>query len=120
MKIVSEEWKPLNSDEAVVILQSDEFSVAVFSHPYSMNVGDVVCEPLHIVDASFVGKSVQTHTGIHRQKDSLGHEICAQLKSKKTRLFAVGGFLFELEDSMPADLVEGDLVDIVCKRVDLW
>lgn len=120
MKIVSEEWKPPGSDEAIVILMSGHFIIGAFSHPYSRSVGDIVCEPLHIYSCLFIGRSTHTEVSIRRCGGSLEHELTAILRSRTEGIISVGDVLFYLEDDIPADIAEGELIDVICSRIDLW
>ena len=120
MKIVSEVWRSDQSGEAVVIIEAQNFSVAAFSHPYNHRIGEIISRPLQIFSATGVSKSKSTKACIRRQKDGLGHEITATLADKSKGLLAVGSFLFQLDESLPGDICDGDFVNLVCNRIDLW
>lgn len=120
MKIVAEEWKPPGSDEAIVILMSGDFIIGAFSHPYSMSVGDIVSEPLHIYSCLSIRRSSHTQVSIRRSGESLEHELTAILRSRAEGIISVGDILFCLEDAIPADIAEGELIDVICSRIDIW
>jgi hypothetical protein len=120
MRIVSEEWKPAGSDEAIVIVSDGHVSLAAFSHPYARCVGDVLAEPLHLLGARILVGSPCGHLGIRRIDRGLGHEIRAILIDRKRGLLSVGAILIEADVEIPGGIAEGDTVDVTCGRIDLW
>jgi len=120
MRIVSEEWLSEPSKEAVVTLQSEDLFVAAFSHPYTMSLGDTVSDPLHVFDPLSVVRSDTHEPSITRQSDSLAHELTAKIEDREKGLISAGGFKFEVEEPLPSDLCDGEMVNIVCRRIDLW
>lgn len=120
MKIISEEWKPTGSNEAIVILKGGEFTIAAFSHPYSKFIGEIISDDLHIYDCQFIGRSANETESIRRIVGSLEHEMTVVVRDRAEGIITVGDIRMKLECDIPADINEGELVDVVCTRIDLW
>ena len=120
MIIIGVEWISGTGDEAIVVVAGERTEVAVFSHPYYRKVGDTLNEPLHLLGATSVKRSGAGLTSAKRHKEKLRYELRAVLKDKNAKILEVDGLLFELEDPIPPDIENGELVELSCSRIDLW
>jgi hypothetical protein len=120
MIISREEWLDKSSSEAVVIISVEELCVAAFCQPYTYKVGDKLDEPLHLLNAKGFQKVEASPLKIKRHDQGLAHDFCAVLENHQEKIFSVNGMLFEIDEDIPSDLKNGDLVEFSCSRVDLW
>lgn len=120
MKVVAEEQMSSDGLLATVIVEAGGYSVAAFSHPYSLHVGVLLEDPLHVFSLRSVERETNGTLKVSREGKSLAHKITGILTDRDEGILSVGGLLFQIEDDLPGDLTSGDVVSIACDRVDIW
>lgn len=120
MIISSLEWASNSSDEAIVVISSRKINVSVFSHPYTRSVGDIISESLHPIDVRAIKLACDTKAYANRHLGGLAYDCCGVLSNKALGLIDVDGIIFEIEEKLPHDLKNGDLIEFSCNRIDLW
>lgn len=120
MMISGLEWISNSGDEAVVIISGGKMNVAVFSNPYTKSIGNVIDDPLHPLDVTGLRVAYGTEVYANRHSGNLSYDCCGILLSKASGIVEVDGIFLEIEDKLPCDLNDGDLIEFSCNRIDLW
>lgn len=120
MIISSLEWASNSCDEAIVVISGGKTNVSVFSHPYTRSVGDLISESLHPIDVRAIRLACDTKAYAYRHLGSLAYDCCGVLSNKALGLIDVDGIILEIEEKLPDDLKNGDLIEFSCDRIDLW
>lgn len=119
MKVKRCEWLSRNAEEALLYIGDDEYECVAFSHPCKLDTGDCLAEPLLAISIEGVGKQIKPiKLAITRQGDSLSHEIVGVVTSLALRTVSVGSIVIELDDPLPGDIEEMDVIQFTCGRLD--
>lgn len=106
---------------ADVCLTDGTFDCYCFAWPYYGKIGDVYDNPDLItwlttddIVSSDVEQSILKHLG------GWDHFVVGKLVNKENAIVQVGEFLFELENSIPNDVQEGEYVEFQAHRPDIY
>jgi hypothetical protein len=112
-------WLSEEAKEAIVEVHDGTHKCTAFSHPCTANEGELLIEPLFAFNAVNLMKVEDVKESIEQVKDELQHKVTGILKSVRSSVVWVGGIRIELEDELPGDLQDGDLIQFTCGRLDL-
>jgi hypothetical protein len=121
MKIVKLSWLSKTAKEAEVVISDGKFQCVAFAHPCDVNEEDLLKEPLHaFMLKDLMISNTKDYCLRHTQAQSLSHECIAEVVDVKKTLVRVGKIYIILDEILPTGIEEGDFVEFVCMRFDLW
>lgn len=114
------EWISKDALEAMLTIGDAETQCVAFCHPYHMNVGDMLLEPVLAISIKNVAKmAAGSQPYVLRIDDGFVHEILAEVASVEKSLVIVGQLTIELDDVLPGDIDLGDMISFSCERLDV-
>ncbi|QJB56848.1 hypothetical protein [Pseudodesulfovibrio sp. zrk46] len=119
MKIQAIKWLSRDAEEASILVSDGKYSCWCFCHPCSAQIGDIVSE-LYTLDAKRCMAAPGTAPYITKHSVGDGHDLCGHLFNKENSIISIGDILVEIDADVPGDIVEGDIVEFSCGRIDAW
>lgn len=121
MIVKSINWISRSAEDAEVEITDGEFTCFAFSQPCTVKVGDPVTDPLHVFSMKNAMISQDTTIGIWKISDtSLEHKVIAKIIDSTQQLISVGKIPLLIDDYLPGDLDDGNIIELQCTRIDLW
>lgn len=113
-------WQSEDASEAKVTVVDDEHKVLCFAQPFLGKVGDVLSDPLFIMNPDHIVKDFEEREEILQGQNDFFCQLVGQLCDKNTGLLRIGNVYFELDANLiPGDISSGDFISLTCNRVDL-
>jgi len=120
MIITKREWLSESAQEAILYIGKESTACAAFSHPCTFDEGESLSEPLLAISVEGVVRVDEKHVSkIKRQGDTFAHTIIAKVIDKGKALVSSGSVIIELEEGLPGDINNGDIVEFSCGRLDV-
>lgn len=121
MQIIDINWLSKSFGEAEVIVSDGSYICAAYSMPCDAFIGQVLQAPLHVFSICNLMRSDAGGLRIDRIKPTgLAQFLVAAVADVKKKYLSVGGLNFVLDDNLPGDIKDGDLVEFECARIDMW
>ncbi|AVR97438.1 hypothetical protein [Pseudoduganella armeniaca] len=114
-------WLSVEAAEAEVQVTDGVYECVAFSWPCAVAVGDDITEPLHVFDMRNAKLVQNVQTGIWAlDQNSLARRVVAELVDLDRQIVGVGGIWLIAEETLPAGIKVGALLEFDCARLDLW
>ncbi|WP_394747812.1 hypothetical protein [Spongiimicrobium salis] len=122
MVIIKEiKWISKDALEAEIIVSDGENDLLCFSHPFKMNEGDQLIDPIYAFEASKIQKLDALSFKIKKLKGSFDYSIQGQLMNKELGIVKLGNILIDIgNDFIPSDLKNNDYISFNCERFDIY
>lgn len=118
LTVVSIHWLSHEAAEAVLTLQSKEFSFLAFSHPFAGSEGDAI-ERLFAFGVSNMRTTCDDGEAVMNRPNSFHCTVRAVVVSVAPPILTLCGALVELDAPLPGDVGPGVRVEFVCERLDV-
>ena len=117
--VISLEWLSKEAGEAALTIADRKISCLAFCHPCRLVVGDTLRQSLLALDVRGIERAGQDdEPSLTRTDSPWGHFGVARVHSRRANLVAVGRLMIELDQPLPGDLQEGDVIRFTCARLD--
>jgi hypothetical protein len=121
MRVEAIQWISKMAQEAEVTFSDGHFTCKAFSQPCEVSVDEEVPLPLHIFGIREVMIANDSDVFVMKLNEvGLDQRVVATVIDLSSKLLAVGGITFIVDDYLPGGLVVGDRVKFECARIDLW
>lgn len=118
--IKSIQWLSEEALEAEVIVSDGVFELTCFSHPFNMNEGDLLLEPLTAISPSAIKRQDEEISYAQKTDSSFAYMIKGKILNKQKGEVMLGDILINVDTLlMPADLIDGDYVGFFADRIDV-
>lgn len=112
-------WINKDIGEADVIITDGVFEMRCFSQPFTQSIGEEVRDTISIFDYSYIGRHDSQDELVTRLKDGT-YFFVGRLINKLDGAIQVGQFIIHDLPQIPDDIQEGEFIELVTDRVDLW
>ena len=120
MKVSTVSWISRDGNEAEVCVTDGVHQILCFAHPFSGQAGDVLYDPLFIVDPNDIVKENPGREEVIQEINVFSCKLFGQLQNKNSGLLRIGNIFFELDENLiPGDIYSGDVISFSCNRVDV-
>ena len=121
MRVTSIKWLSIPAAEAEVEISDGVHTCTAFSCPCDAYIGQELTDPLHAFDIRNARIADNVGLGIWNVTDTgLGRRVVAELIDPTSHMFEVGGITLVVDDHLPGGLVQGNIIEFECARIDLW
>lgn len=119
MRIEKIVWKNKASKEAEVYVTDGEFSILCFSQPCAYVVGDVLEEPIRILDIHDVKIDEPKYTA-NQIGASYAYKIQGEVDIEKSMIRISNIYIHVDTYKLPGDIVSGNYISAIVDRFDIW
>lgn len=121
MKVVAIKWIDENAKEAEVTISNGRSEIICFSQPFNYLINDVLIQPIYCFNPKCIIKSNFEDCIIKKQGQYFEYFLRGKIVNLNEKLIDVDGFLINLEDAdLPGDLINGDTIEFIATRLDIY
>lgn len=114
------EWISKDAEEAMLYVGSKPFQCLAFCHPCHLKAGDNLEYPLLAVDVTGVIKQEKSSKlKIQKKDNDFSYQIVGVMVDASSRLVCVDEIHIELDESIPGDISDEDIIEFQCSRLDV-
>lgn len=119
MIVKSLNWISETAREAQLVISDGKNECLAFSHPCNFKEGEVFSGIL----SSFITKNLMIapyrQTSIKMMsEDNFEHQCIAEVVNSQENLVRIGDIFISLDQPLPKDIKDGDIVEFLCMRLD--
>lgn len=114
------EWLDIINKEAILHVINEGKCIRAFSCPCNYKIGDVLAEPLECIDIENV-IIYDDKEDIEKLEGTFDYILRGRLLNKDYGIFRVYGFDIHINsEKIPKDILEGEYIQFVTSRIDVW
>ena len=112
-------WLDKNSKEAEIHVTDGADSIVCFSHPCEHAVGDVLKDPIEVLDIHDV-KIDEPKYMVNRIGSSYAYQIQGEVDMEKS-IIKISNIYIHIDIcDLPGDVVSGNYISAIVDRFDIW
>lgn len=112
------QWISEDALEADVVITDGVYELICFSQPCTYKEEDVIKEVIYAYNPHFIHLSDKREEYIEMYSIG-GYKLTVRVIDAKKQLVSIGDILIEI-DCIPGDIVNGDIIEFSCSRLDLY
>ncbi|MEI6090340.1 MAG: hypothetical protein WCR42_07815 [bacterium] len=120
MIIESFEWLSLEAEEAEVIVSDGTYKIVCFSQPFRYEVGEMLEEPLEVLDIENLHLSSNVFVGAERINESFEYHISAKVIDKAEGIVQIGKIFISIDNFLLKYIDNNEIVDFSTSRIDIY
>lgn len=108
------------AEEALLTISDGLNECIAFCQPCNKSVGECIKDPLCILDVYQIQITEAKKEYLKPIGQHFGYEVCATIRNIENKILKVGSILLEIDSDLPGDIAQGDKVDFICERIDIF
>ncbi|MDQ1300076.1 MAG: hypothetical protein QG636_744 [Patescibacteria group bacterium] len=112
-------WLSKDAREARVLITDGKHELECFAQPFTGALGDVVQGPILVLDCDRVEKVDAVEMKTQKLDDHFAYSLTLKVKDSSTSTLLLGDIEILARNCLPADIADGDFVNLTCSRLDL-
>lgn len=121
MYIKSILWLDEENKEAELEISDSVYSLVCFSFPCYYSIKQKLLEPLECLDSKDFMISLDEKYKIERVNKGYSYRLCGKLTDVSNGIITIGNIVLHIDENIiPKDINNGDFVEFIVSRIDLW
>ncbi|MCF8020185.1 MAG: hypothetical protein K9L62_12380 [Vallitaleaceae bacterium] len=121
IKVIGVKWINAAAKEAEVTISNGHSEIVCFSQPFNLSESDELVQPLFCLNVHNILKSNSDCFAVEKQGESFGFFLRGRIINLNEKIVDVEGYLISLDEAdFPGDLIEGDFIEFMVSRLDIY
>ena len=121
IKIVNIRWINEAAKEAEVSVSNGKSIILCFSQPFNYHINDVLTLPIYCYDVRIISKSIEAGFEIVKLGQPFDYHLKGKLVNHEDKIVDLDGYQISLDDAdLPGDINNGDTIEFVASRLDIY